>query len=41
MNRYINIISISIFNFTLTLSIGNPMWFVNEFKKMKGGDKRA
>ena len=41
MNRYINIFSISIFNCTLTISIGNPMWFINEYKKIKRGDYNA
>lgn len=41
MNRYINIFSISIFSCRLTISIGNPMWFINEYKKIKEVNRYA
>lgn len=33
--RYINILSIKIFDISFSLGIGNPMWFVEEFKNLK------
>lgn len=35
--RYITIFKLSIFGITISFSIGNPLWFINEFKKLKKG----
>ena len=40
-DRYVNIVNLRLFNFTLTISIGNPKWFIHEIKKLKGGNKNA
>ena len=37
--RYINIITIRILDFEFSFKLGNPMWFIQEFKNLKGGEK--
>ena len=32
--RYIQVFDITIFNTTITLSLGNPKWFIQEIKNM-------
>lgn len=39
--RYINFITLKIFSFEISIKIGNPMYFIQEFKNMKGGKKHA
>lgn len=36
--RYINIITIEILTFSISFKIGNPMWFIEEFKNLKRKD---
>ena len=36
--KYINIFSIYIFGLSFSISIGNPMWFIQEYRKQKGGE---
>lgn len=33
--RYINILTIIIFNCEISLKIGNPLWFIQEFKNLR------
>lgn len=35
MNRYVNILTIKVFDIKFEINIGNPMWFYQEFKKGK------
>lgn len=39
--RYVNVLTIIIFNLEFSFKIGNPMWFVHEFKNLKGGKHHA
>lgn len=34
--RYINILTIIILDFEFSFKVGNPLWFVQEFKNLKG-----
>ena len=34
--RYINVLTIIIFDCKFSWKIGNPLWFVQEFKNLKG-----
>lgn len=37
-SKYINILTIELFSFKISLKIGNPMWFIRQIKNMKGGE---
>lgn len=39
--RYVNIITIILFNFEVSFKIGNPLWVTEEFKNIKGGKHYA
>lgn len=34
--RYINVLTIIIFDCKFSFKLGNPMWFIQEFKNLKG-----
>lgn len=33
--RYINILTIRILDFEFSYKMGNPLWFIEEFRKLK------
>ena len=35
MNKYLNIITIKILNITLSFQIGNPLWYIHEYKNIR------
>ena len=38
-SRYITVFSITIFGMTLSYRIGNPLWFIQEFKNIREEEK--
>ena len=39
MNRYVNILTIKVFDIKFEINIGNPMYYFQEFKELKKGKK--
>lgn len=38
--RYITVFSITILGMTLSYQIGNPLWFIQEFKNIREEEKK-